>query len=42
MKLKQKEKFSIVRQLAKKYKIIVPGSMTVANTIKLIKQRKVN
>ena len=35
-------KYSIVKELAKKYKIIVPASMTVANTIKLIKQRKVN
>ena len=42
MKLKQKEKFSIVRQLAKRFKVIVPNTMTVAETIKLIKKRKIN
>ena len=42
MKLKQKEKFSIVRQLAKKFKVIVPDTMTVVEAIKTIKKRKVN
>jgi len=42
MKLKQKEKFSIVRQLAKKFKVIVPNTMTIAEAIKTIQKRKVN
>ena len=38
-------KYSIVKELLKKYGIMVPRLMTVANTIKLInktKKRKVN
>lgn len=38
-------KYSIVKELLKKYGIIVPRSMTVANTIKLInktKKKKIN
>ena len=35
-------KYSIVKELAKKYGIIVPASMTVAETIKLIEKRKTN
>lgn len=38
-------KYSIMKELLKKHGIIVPRSMTVANTIKLInktKKRKVN
>lgn len=42
MKLKQKEKFSIVRQLAKKDKVILPNTMTVAEAIKTIQKRKIN
>lgn len=42
MKIKQKERFSIVRQIAKKFKVIVPNTMTVAKAIKTIQKRKVN
>lgn len=33
-------KYSIVKEIAKKYNIIVPKTMTVANTIKLINKTK--
>jgi len=33
-------KYSIQKELAKKYGIIVPKTMTVANTIKLINKTK--
>ena len=33
-------KYSIQKELAKKYGIIVPASMTVAKTIKLINKTK--
>ena len=35
-------KYSIVKQLAKKHGIIFPASTTVANAIKITKQRKEN